>query len=237
MNLLQAIVELLTRSRLYLMYPNLPTSILELLREYPDEVPNRILLSRISQITGEEIGYLPEYPKNGLVICQTDGQYSVVSCSSDSLNQSADRIIGRHGPEQSFPILTRDDLVVTAMKKVSESRLYLTSLDQHPSTGTYSIVFDSVRDQTISRLPKDINLTFFDCSNLTISELEVPIGGLKLYRCSNLTIYLTSQCTSSVILLYLFYSSQCKIYVPRFLSSRIIGEVVECLYVEILTYD
>lgn len=244
MDLVQALVSLVRTTKLHLLYPQIITELLNSVRDSQGDCNSDDLLKRISTITGDlgEIRYIPELPTSGWVILETDDGYKPVNLSGNvDINVKFNRIIGKQclGEWSGIPELTPEDLVVILSDKVYRSRVTLSSLDDCPIDGQKrSIVFDGVIDQEADFIPKNVNLTFIGCQGVKISNAQLPVGGIKLYKCSKMKIRLARPLSQiTVIPMYFFYSSDCIIEIPKEWDGQISGEMVDCMDISIEYYD
>jgi len=238
MNLVQAIVRLLCRTKMYIAFPRIIEQFLILIANHPEGVPDKELFKTIEEITSERFGQMPFIPNEsgGFVLTKTiaTGEWNLVKLPS-KINLETHLIYGQYGDRHSIRILETGEIIALVMAKVSGDRIYASDPSEIPQDDkARSIVYENIMSDNITITTKNVNLTFFNCRRLVIDLNECPVGGIKIVKCNNCRIRISEGDKSPVIPIYAFYCVDCKIELPKNYGGYVKQEIYECMDFNIL---
>lgn len=222
MNLIQAIVKLLCRTKMYIAFPKVVERLLEL-------PPERELFKIIGEITSGHFGRLDRVPNEpgGYILTKeiSTGEWNLVKLPAE-IDLERYFIYGQYGERNSIRSLTPGEIIGITMAKVSGDRIYT---NKPVDSKGKSVVYENMTDAKVNISGKNINLTFFNCRRLSIILSECPIGGIKMVKCINCYIRILDCKKAPVVPIYAFYCADCNIRLPRGYVGGIKQEIHECI--------
>lgn len=233
MNLIQAIVKLLCKTKMYIAFPKIIEQILNLMMDGSIEITENLIFEILGRTTTETFGQIPYMinESDGYVLIKniTTKQWDVIKLPSE-INLDIYQIYGKFGNTHAIRSLHPEEIIAITMAKVSEKRIYISNsadviLDSKPR----SIVYENIINEDIDITTKNVNLTFFNCKYLNINLQECPVGGIKMVKCNYCNITLYNCDKSPVVPIYAFYCADCNVVLLHNYTGKIDKEIHECV--------
>ena len=254
MHLIHVIVQLLSRTKYYFLYPNIVVHLLELIattqkslsgmdaREAAKHIDERIVFKMIKDETGENIGELPFVPEEpneagGLILLKNKetNEWHINELPA-TVNLKIFSVYGRSGTRHAFYPLSEIDVATILQLKVMKERIYTSeSRLEFSERKARSIVYENLNDEAFEILSKNINITFYRCKNVQVNPLYSPVDGIKLVHCKNVNVNIqilqdeAGNDKLPVIGIYAFYCDSCQVTVPKDYQGTIFHEIHGCM--------
>lgn len=238
MTLIQVIIRLLSLTKMYIAFPKIVEQLINLMTEYSNQVIDKQIFETVAETTSESFGLIPFVPNEpgGFMLTKNilSNEWGIIELPAE-IDFEKYQLYGRYGNTHSIRVLSREEIIAITMAKVSNDRIYTSNAsDVLPEDKPRSIVYENIRNDSITVTTKNVNLTFFNCVQLNIIINEYPVGGIKMVKCRDCSIQISDCDKSPILPIYAFYCANCKIQLPHNYQGDVDQEIYECLNFRIL---